>query len=242
MLIFLFYKMKVLLRISNNGNKKDKLPCVDNKQTAFLHTLSIVNDPHELYVFADNVTDELYNFMVDNYDSSKIFRTHYGNAKSLIHVIDFAIEHFEDSDTIYILEDDYIHLPNALDVIEEGTSISNYSTGYDHPDKYINHSEGGPNPFINCGGETTRVVVTKSIHWKYTNSCCMTFATKLKTLKEDYDLFVGIPADFQLFSTLRINKQRTIASCIPSVSTHGETDWLAKFIDWNSVYENSIKV
>lgn len=229
--------MKVLLRISNNGNIKDRLSYVDDKQRAFLHTLSIVQEPHELYVFADNVTDELYNFINDNYDSSKIFRTYYGNANSLINVIDFAIKHFNDEDTIYLLEDDYIHLPNALDIIEEGTSISNYSSGYDHPDKYINASEGGPNPYISEGGETTRVVVTKSIHWKYTNSCCLTFATKLKTLKDDYDLFVAIaPHDFQLFSALRFTKHRTIASCIPSVSTHGETEWLAKFIDWDSVF------
>lgn len=234
--------MKVLLRISNHGNKKDKLPYVEDKQQAFLHTLSLIHEPHELYVFADNVSDELYNFMNDNYDSSKIFRTYYGNAKSLIHVIDFAIEQFNDEDIIYILEDDYIHLPNALDIIEEGVSISNYSTGYDHPDKYINASEGGPNPYISGGGETTRIVVTKSIHWKYTNSCCMTFATKLKTLKDDYELFVSIPADFQLFCALRFTKQRTITSCIPSVSTHGETEWLAKFIDWDSVFKNSINI
>lgn len=235
--------MKVLLRISNNGNKKVKLPCVDDKQSAFLHILSIIHDPHELYVFADNVTDELYNFMNDNYDSSRIFRTYYGNAKSLIHVMDFAIENFQDNDTIYILEDDYIHLPNALNIIEEGINISDYASGYDHPDKYINNSEGGPNPFISGGGESTRVVVTKSIHWKYTNSCCLTFATKVKTIKEDYTIFNNFtPADFQIFSNLRFNKQRTISSCIPSVSTHGETEWLAKFIDWDSVFKNSIIV
>jgi hypothetical protein len=232
--------MKVLLRISNNSNNKVKLPCVDDKKMAFLHTLSIINDPHELYVFADNVTDDLYNFFNDNYVSSRIHRTQYGNAKSLIHMIDFAIENFEDNDSIYLLEDDYIHLPDALDVIDEGLTISDYSSGYDHPDKYINHSEGGPNPFISGGGEMSRLRITKSRHWKYTNSCCMTFAAKLKTLKEDYPTITTIPADFQLFCALRTQKRRTIASCIPSVSTHGETDWLAKFVDWEGVFGNSI--
>jgi hypothetical protein len=232
--------MKVLLRISNNGNKKARLSCVDDKKMAFLHTLSIVNDPHELYVFADNVTDELYNFINDNYNSSRVYRTHYGNAKSLIHLLDFAIENFEDSDSIYFLEDDYIHLPQALDIIDEGLNISHYSSGYDHPDKYINYSEGGPNPYISGGGESTRLLVTKSRHWKYTNSCCMTFATKLKTLKEDYTIIINNPADFQMFCTLRTQKQRNIVSCIPSVSTHGEIDWLAKFVDWECVFENSI--
>jgi hypothetical protein len=104
----------------------------------------------------------------------------------------------------------------------------------------INYSEGGPNPYISDGGESTRLLVTKSRHWKYTNSCCMTFATKLKTLKEDYTIIINNPADFKMFCTLRSQKHRNIVSCIPSVSTHGEIDWLAKFVDWECVFEDSI--
>jgi hypothetical protein len=81
----------ILFRISNGGNKKTRLSCVDDKKLAFLHTLSIVNEPHELYVFADNVTDELYNFINDNYDSSKIHRSQSGNAGSLIKMVNFLI-------------------------------------------------------------------------------------------------------------------------------------------------------
>lgn len=232
--------MKILLRISNGGNPKIKISQINDKRMAFVHILSTLNSSHELYVFADNVTDDLYQFFIDNYDASKIFRTSLGNYGSLIHVLDFAIKEFNDEDSIYLSEDDYIYVPNAMDIIEEGLQISDYSTGYDHPDKYINISDGGPNPYISKGGEVTRVVITEHIHWKHTNSLCMTFATKLKTLKEDYDHFVRYPADFQLFSNLRYEKSRVYVSCIPAVSTHGELEWLSKFINWEKVFVDSI--
>jgi len=233
--------MKILLRISNGGNPKIKIPFINNKRLAFLHMLSTLGNSHELYVFADNVTDDLYDFFTENYDSSKIFRTQLGNFGSLVYVLDFAIQTFNDDDTIYLSEDDYVYLPNAMNIIEEGLQISHYSSGYDHPDKYINRDDGGPNPYISYGGESTRVLITKNRHWKHTNSLCMTFATKLKTIKEDYNEFITYPADFQLFSNLRIVKGRKYGTCIPSVSTHGELNWLAKFVDWERVFVDSIQ-
>jgi transaldolase len=41
---------------------------------------------------------------------------------------------------------------------EEGLDISDYVSGYDHPDKYIDSDQGGDNPFIKDGGEITRVL------------------------------------------------------------------------------------
>jgi hypothetical protein len=232
--------MKILFRISNKGNPKVKISCINNKKIAFLHILSTLGSSHELYVFADNVTDDLYDFFINTYDSSKIFRTTLGNHGTLLCALDFAIKHFNDDESVYVCEDDYIYVPNAMDIINEGLQISDYSTGYDHPDKYINRTEGGPNPYISNGGELTRVVVTQNSHWKHTNSLCKTFAAKIKTLKEDYNYFVNYPADFQLFTTLRNREDRICSSCIPSVSTHGELEWLAKFIDWETILVKSI--
>jgi hypothetical protein len=233
--------MKILYRISEGGNAKVKPDYVYDKQAMFLHFINVFKY-HDVYVFADNVSDEFYSFLVENYIPSKTYRLSLGNAKSFVHVVDFAIEKFNDDDKLYFAEDDYIYTPDAPKIIEEGLAITDYCSGYDHPDKYINHTEGGPNPFIHHGGEDTRVVITKSRHWKYTNSCCLTFAATLRTIKEDYDVFYNISADFIIFRTLATTKSRRIASCIPSVSTHGETEWLAKFVDWDTVYNNSLQL
>jgi hypothetical protein len=158
----------------------------------------------------------------------------------------YAINNFKHNDQVYFAEHDYIYKKIAPKVISEGLSIADYSSGYDHPDKYLNHSEGGPNPFIEKGGELTRVMMTDSSHWKLTNSCCMTFASKLKTLKEDYEIFknecLGTdPGDFGIFYNLH-KKNRTLVSCIPGVSTHGEVQWLSKLVDWSKEFAESFIV
>lgn len=233
--------MKVLYRISDGGNIKNKPAFVHDKKQMFMHFINTFKE-HDIYVFADNVSNETYNFLISCYNPTKINRISLGNSKSFMFTLKYATEHFADNEKIYFAEDDYIYTKNAASIIEEGLDISDYSSGYDHPDKYINHSEGGPNPFISGGGENTKVITSKNTHWKITNSCCMTFAaSSVKLLKEDYDIFQSccmgnIPNDFQLWCMLYKYKHRKLISCIPAVSTHGETEHLSKFIDWEKEF------
>lgn len=234
--------MKILYRISDGGNVKQKPYYVQNKNIMFMHFITIFKN-YDIYIFADNVKNDTYNFLINNYDTNKIFRTSLGNEGSFLYVVDFAIQNFNDDEKIYFAEDDYIYTKRAPKIIEEGLNIAEYSSGYDHPDKYINHNEGGPNPFIENGGELTRVLTTDNSHWKLTNSCCMTFATSVKIIKEDYDVLkkFGIN-DFGLFCHLIQVKKRKLVSCIPSVSSHGENQWLSKFIDWEKEFQNSFQL
>lgn len=235
--------MKVLYRISDGGNRKEKPSYVNDKKKMFIHFIKVFSEC-DVYVFADNVCDDTYQFLTSVYDASKIFRISLGNARSFMYTVDYAIQHFNLNEKIYFAEDDYIYKKNAPSIIEEGLDISDYSSGYDHPDKYMNHSEGGLNPYIEQGGELTRVIISKRTHWKLTNSCCMTFATRVKTIKEDYAVFNkfcvrGDPLDFPLFCELVQSRRRKLISCLPAVSTHGEIQYLSKFIDWDNEYNIS---
>lgn len=238
--------MKILYRISEGGNKKYKPSFVYDKKNMFLHFIKIFKD-QDIYVFADNVGDDLYNFILNNYNKSKVFRISLGNAKSFIYTVDFAIKFFNNNDKLYFAEDDYIYKVGADKIIEEGLDIAEYSSGYDHPDKYINYEQGGPNPFIQEGGELTRVILTANSHWKLTNSFCMTFATRVKTIKEDYEILNTCcqgsdPGDFGFFCNIREKHNRKLVSSIPSVSTHGEVQWLAKFVNWENEFKKSFEV
>lgn len=232
--------MKILYRISDEGYKKNK-PSYVTKRECFLHFLKIFHG-YDIYVFADNISQNTYDFLQEHISCNKIIRTSLNNGHSFIFVYQFAIRHFNKEEKVYLAEDDYIYTEDAPKIIEEGLDIADYSSGYDHPDKYINSNEGGPNPFIKGGGELTKVMVTKNKHWKLTNSCCMTFASRIKTLLEDFPTFLkycktGYPYDFKIFGELR-QKGRKIVSCIPAVSTHGETEWMSKFIDWEKIINN----
>jgi hypothetical protein len=229
--------MKILYRISEKGNLKNK-PTYVNPKNIFLHFLKVFSN-HEIYVVADNVSDDFYQFLCSNIHKERIMRTQLSNSGAFLYAVNYAITHFHDSENVYFAEDDYVYTKKAPRVIEEGLTIADYSSGYDHPDKYMNHSEGGPNPYISGGGELTRVLLTSSSHWKFTNSCCMTFATTVKTLKNDVDVYKkycgqNIPNDFRMFVELIEGRKRKLVSSIPAVSTHGETAWLAKFVDWEN--------
>jgi len=240
--------MKILYRISDGGHNKIKPDYVNNKERMFLHFLNRFRD-HEIYVFTDNVKDETYSKIINHtkeISNITVFRISLGNGPSFMHALDFAIKNFQDNDKIYFAEDDYIYTKKASEAIEDGLSIADYVSGYDHPDKYLNHNEGGPNPFIENGGEQTRVLLSKTSHWKITNSCCMTFATTVKTIKEDYSIFENCcrgsyPQDFRIFCDLRNYKSRKLISAIPAVSTHGEIEWLSPFINWEKEINESLE-
>jgi hypothetical protein len=129
-----------------------------------------------------------------------------------------------------------LHKLNSEDILKEGFDIgADYVSLYDHPDKYID----GANPFVESGGEITRVMLSKSCHWKLTNSTTMTFAAKVKTLKEDEEILRSFtngthPHDFQMFLALR-DKGRSLITPIPGYATHGETQWLSPLTNWKQL-------
>ena len=242
--------MIIIYRISDSSYKKEKPYYVNDKIRVLKNFLSIFKN-YEVIIIADNVKEETFSQIKGIINEKNIIKTNLGNSSSFIYAVDYSIQNFNENDIVYFVEDDYIHLENSPKIIKEGLNIGDYSSGYDNPDKYIDHKKGGPNPFIYAGGEDTKVLKTESSHWKITNSFCMTFAVKNKTLKEDYNIIIkhchperknirsifgsSVPDDFPMFQELT-KKKRKIVSCIPSVSTHGETQYLAPFIDWEKEF------
>ena len=143
------------------------------------------------------------------------------------------------NEIVYFLEDDYLHKEGSQKVLESGFDLGmDYVTLYDHPDKYLNPIEGG-NPYCEGRAEFTRVYLGEYSHWKLTNSTTMTFAAKVKTLKEDEGILrqwtAGEhPHDFQMFGDLQ-KKGRRLVSSIPGYATHGETRWLTPLTNWEKI-------
>lgn len=239
--------LKVYYRLSDKGQPKSKLTnvnlfnCLDNFLFHFQGATKI-------YIVADNVTDKTYTTLLAYIEQrpvvTSIERTSLGNSGSLQHAIKHALRYCENNDYIYFVEDDYIHRFNAQQVLMEGLECFDYVTLYDHSDKYMNPS---PNPFVKLGGEVARVCLTKSCHWKCTNSTTMTFACSYRILVEDAAdiqsfLYGSIPEDFACFQHLIHKKHRTLASAIPGFCTHGE--FPSPLVRWedeiNDIFQNNL--
>ena len=232
-------RLKAIYRISDGSYKKERFAFA-TIEACLRNFVGVFNMPvADLKIIADNVGDET--FAMVNRLHSNVVRTNFGNgADSWRHAaFDIALNEFNDEDAVYFVEDDYLHVPGAKQSLVEGISIADYVSLYDNSDKYINAADGGPNHFIEYGGEMTRVVRTPSTHWKLTNSTTMTFAVTVGTLREDREVWGkftkgGHPRDFEAFLTLG-ESGRSVITPIPSVSTHCEYEWAAPGIDWKAI-------
>ena len=224
--------MHVIYRISEIGYLKDKPNYINNKN-CFENALQIFNKAN-WYVIADNVSDETKEYLNSKVETVKYVSVGHG-AGTFNLALDVALN-LPSSEIVYFLENDYLHKLGADKVLEDGIELGfDYVTAYDHPDKYLNPFEGG-NPFCSGRAEDTRVYLGQYCHFKLTNSTTMTFASSVKTLKEDEEVLRKWtkdthPYDFQMFMELK-QVGRRLASSIPGYSTHGETEFLSPLTDW----------
>ena len=245
--MYIFYRISDSSQKTIDSNSKivNKIkPSYINKKSCFLNFYKVFSC-EDIYIIADNVSDETYEWLLKQIlDDSKIFRTNIGHGAGSFNVALSIALNLDDDSSVYFVEDDYLHLENSDKIIQEGLEIADYVTLYDHPDKYVNTGDCinncVGNPFIKDKSEITRVYLTKSIHWKLTNSTTMTFAAKVKTLKKDIDILRmftcdSFPHDFQMFQELINKNQRKLISSIPGFCTHGETAYLSPLIDWSKL-------
>lgn len=200
--------MKSYYRISDKSYIKTKLPgatklfCLDN----------FLEQNTDIKIFADNCNQDTIDEVLKR--TQNVVFSQVNNAANFFNALNYAIE--EDSnEIIYFVEDDYLHRPNIESVIAEGLEKADYITLYDHPDKYQKEYNFG---------ENCKVIKTRQTHWRTTISTCMTFAAKVKTLREDFDIFEQFtkdshPHDHQLFSALK-KKDRVLLVCIPGMAMH----------------------
>lgn len=225
--------MKLIYRISDVGYKKEK-PHYINNENCFNNFFNVFgNGTDEIIVIADNISKETENMLLKKISPSQLKHVSVGHGAGTFNLaLDLALEYHSDG-IVYFIENDYIHRPMSRSTLIDGFNVGGHFVSlYDHPDKYIN----GANPLVEDGGEVTRVMLGNMAHWKLTNSTTMTFAAKVKTLKETESVLrkytnESYPRDFEMFLKLRANGYSLITP-IPSYSTHGETAWLAPHINW----------
>jgi hypothetical protein len=237
---------KIYYRISDKGNPLGRTELkgtgleIITRRKCFDNLVSVFGLDN-LHVTADNANLETIQFLKEK-GVKEIEITNLGNTMSFWHIVNLAIENsLSDSDICYFPEDDYLHMPDSEKYIREGLEISDYLSLYDSLDKYIDTNKGGNNYLISGGGEDTKVMITKSIHWKKTNATTNSFATRVKTLKEDYDIIKYFcpegsahPMDYLMFRFLIEQRNRILINCIPGKSAHVGLE-MPPFVDWLSL-------
>lgn len=226
--------MRCFLRYSDESNRGKAKPRPEgfSKRKCFENFLDVFG-ADDVHVVADCVKPDTEEWLGSK--GVTVHTTTFGNGgDSFIHAIDLALRTARgDDEAVYLVEDDYLHLPNSRGILEEGLEFGDYATLYDHPDKYMEGSRA--NKLVHGRGELTRLYRSRSIHWKITNSTTLTFATRIGCLRADrasYEKFCGggRSNDFAMFTHLRrrrlLKKGRTLLSSVPGLSTHVHLPWI----------------
>jgi hypothetical protein len=229
--------MKIIYRISDAGYNKIKPDYIGNEQ-CLKNTTEVFKDA-DWSIIADNVSEPTEN-MIRKYVAEDLIKwVSVGHGAGTFNMaLDEALM-YPDDEIVYFIENDYLHKPQSKEILEEGFNLgASFVSLYDHPDKYLDPSEGG-NPYCVGGAEDTRVYLTDSCHWKITNSTTMTFAAKVSTLKRVEPILrkhtnTSHPNDFQMFLELRTNDELLLTP-LPGYATHGETAWLSPLTNWNKI-------
>lgn len=229
--------MKIIYRISDTGYNKIKPDYVGNEQC--LKNATEVFKDADWSIIADNISSET-NGMIQKYKSIDCINyVSVGHGAGTFNMaLDEALM-YPDDEIVYFIENDYLHKPQSKEILEEGFNLgASFVSLYDHPDKYLDPSQGG-NPYCEGGAEDTRVYLSNNCHWKITNSTTMTFASKVSTLKRCEPILrkhtsQTYPNDFQMFLELRKNNE-LLTTSIPGYSTHGETSWLSPLTNWSQI-------
>ncbi|MBR3747829.1 MAG: hypothetical protein IKP64_01215 [Selenomonadaceae bacterium] len=176
--------LHVIYRISDKGNPKSKLAnaskldCLTNAVQEF--------GAENFHVIADNCADTTLDVLKSADLDFEI--TANGNAGTCRYIFEEVINRYAPEDFLYLLEDDYLHLPGSRQALSEGLEIADYVTLYDHPDMY--HPDGkGMNPFVHDDFPKCSIYLTAHTHWRSTVSTTMTFAARVKTLIEDREVW-----------------------------------------------------
>jgi len=236
--------MKIIYRISDAGYNKIKPDYVNNESCLKNFCNVFYDHINDIHIIADNCSESTIDMINKYIDPTNIKKISIGHGAGTFNLaLDKALK-WEDNEIVYFVENDYIHLQGSPQILEEGFKLgAPYMTLYLHPDKFIPPSQGGNPEVDEDGGYLTRIYRGETQLFGMFNSTTMTFAAKVKTLKDDEDILrkwtsEKHPNDFQMFLELR-EKGNSLLCPLNSFSTHGETAWLSPL--YKIKQENLIK-
>jgi hypothetical protein len=172
-------------------------------------------DGNKQDTFLEKYDVDVYEFKGGS-DSASFFETvRYAKAKNI-----------GDNDLVYFLENDYLHVPGwvekVMDLFSTFSGLS-YVSLYDHNDKYF---------LPMYENLVSKVITTKTHHWRTTPSTCGSFIISKQTLDEDFDILSTMVGDHNKFLWLNQNRERSVITPIPGLSTHCMVGLMSPTIDW----------
>lgn len=261
-----YNKIQIYLRqFSGLRNNPDR-PAWFNTEKVFVNLLKTVDSNCSLTVcferekdFNNHFTSKYYNEKDPNFklvfiDTKTIKRntfseeawSHSVAATSEIILKDIQIGKINDQTLIYILEEDYLHLPYwpqiVLDLFNNFIADNDYVCLYDHNDKYIFRQSDEVINKYNLEKHwgmyrnlKSEIIASNARHWRNLPNCGLSMVMSKALFLRDQELWIKGYSDCEIGYQLSTKHKTNFWTPMPSVSTHCINPFVAPLVDWQKV-------
>ena len=139
----------------------------------------------------------------------------------------------DESEIIYLCEDDYLHYNNCLQHITD--FLKQYPDCFCHPVDY-------PNLYTDENTQSSEIVLSKNWHWRSIKTTTYTIAFTKTVFDKNYSIFTNI--NRSLFYDHIINLLYVYNKCyspIPSLTSHIEQGCLSPCLDSEKIFKENVR-
>lgn len=217
----------------SNVIRYDNISKTDMLKKCWLSIQQSVIERDKIVIIHDSVSDDTLQYLTDTCNTSQLQLVevpehtwdYHQHTVTLIDTLEELSNKYPD-ELHYIVEDDYLHLPDAISILEANLSNwQHFAVSYDYPDRYIN-------------SEATRVVLGSDRHWKLIPSSTMTVIAKGSTWLDHIEALkqAAPTSNDQVFT--EIYKTIPCINPMPGLSSHMTQYHMTPIINWNYYWEH----
>ena len=225
MKIYIYYRHAV-----NNSPGRQR-PSWFNYENCFKNFLNTIGGYSNVNLTLALDGDINQDFTKNYQDKFTLFQTNNGSSlQSWRDLLEYVKNQpMEPEDLIYWVENDYLHLNGWVDKIItlfKTFKGLDYISLYDHNDKYF---------LPMYENLVSKIITTQNHHWRTTPSTCGTYIVNRETFDKDYDIQSTYVGDHNTFLWLNQNRERSVITPIPGLSTHCMEGLLSPCINWEKI-------
>lgn len=231
-ILFIYFRACEKQQTISNVTRFNNIPKTTVLKTCWLSLQTSVTTKDTVIVIHDSVSEDTLLWLENTCNTSNIefievpehSWDYHQHTVVLIDTLEtYCKKHLQDIH--YIVEDDYLHVSNAVSVIENSLKDWDYfSVSYDYPDRY------------NLNPVFCKVMLGPDRHWRTIDSCTMTVLAKGSRWLEHIDqLKIAAPtSNDKVFE--EIFKTIPCVSPLPSLASHMTDYHMSPYVDWNEIW------
>ncbi len=210
--------------------------------------------PHRFYVVGDKLSSDMLSFF--SAYNVELSNGEYGNDASIRETLQ-RTDAFPANDWVYFCEDDYLHVPHAMEyiydcILTKDTMLGrerrlyNWASFLDLRAKdFIIHPADYPDRYKSKYRRFSLITHTEKCHWRQITDTTFTFLMQVATVRKRRALLERAShrandrlLSKRLYGKYMFGSKALCMSPIPGLATHMHMDTMSPLVDWSTHVEH----